>query len=88
MKVEASYITITELTSNINKCLKNISALNADLSSKLKTLGNSFQDEGYSVIQGYVNSSQAKVNAAVPDLKVVMNSLLEYARILKEAGKI
>lgn len=87
MSTEASYVTIRELTGNINGCLKKISSLNADLSSKLKTLGNTFQDEGYSVIQGYVSSSQAKVNEAVPDLKVVLESLVEYAGLLQESER-
>lgn len=86
-QIEASSKTIIELTKEINGCLKKISALNTDLSTHLKTLGNTFQDEGYAVIQGYVTSSQAKVNEAVPDLKTVMEKLIEYARLLQESEK-
>lgn len=85
MGIEASYKIILELTGNINTCLKKISTLNSDLSSKLNTLGNTFQDEGYSIIQGYIKSSQAKVDAAVPDLNVVMKTLIEYASKLQKA---
>lgn len=86
-QIKASSKSIIELTKGINGCIKRISLLNNDLSSHLKKLGNTFQDEGYAVIQGYVSSSQAKVNEAVPDLKVVMEKLVEYARLLQESEK-
>lgn len=86
-QIEASSRTIIELTKGINECIKKISSLNNDLSNQLKTLGNTFQDEGYAVIQGYVSNSQVKVNEAVPDLKVVMEKLVEYARLLQESEK-
>lgn len=86
-QIEASSRSIIELTKGISDCIKKISSLNNDLSTQLKTLGNTFQDEGYAVIQGYVTNSQNKVNEAVPDLKVVMEKLLEYARLLQESEK-
>lgn len=86
-QIEASSRTIIELTKSISECIKRISSLNNDLSSELKMLGNTFQDEGYAVIQGYVSGSQAKLNEAVPDLKVVMEKLVEYAYLLCESEK-
>ena len=86
-QIEASTRSIIQLTKGINECIKKISFLNKELSDQLKTLGNTFQDEGYAVIQGYVSSSQAKVNEAVPDLKVVMEKLIEYAHLLQESEK-
>lgn len=86
-QIEASSRSIIELTKGISECIKKISSLNNDLSTQLKTLGNTFQDEGYAVIQGYVTSSQTKVNEAVPDLKIVMEKLVEYARLLQESEK-
>ena len=86
-QIEASSKSIIELTKGISECLKKISSLNNNLSTQLKTLGNTFQDEGFAVIQGYVTSSQDKVNEAVPDLKVVMEKLVEYARLLQESEK-
>lgn len=86
-RIEASSRSIIELTKGISDCIKKISSLNNDLSTQLKTLGNTFQDEGYAVIQGYVTSSQNKMNEAVPDLKVVMEKLVEYARLLQESEK-
>ena len=86
-QIEASSRSIIELTKGISECLKKISSLNNNLSTQLKTLGNTFQDEGFAVIQGYVTSSQDKVNEAVPDLKVVMEKLVEYARLLQESEK-
>ncbi len=86
-QIEASSRSIIELTKGISDCIKKISSLNNDLSTQLKTLGNTFQDEGYAVIQGYVSNSQAKINEAVPDLKVVMEKLIEYARLLQESEK-
>lgn len=86
-QIEASSRSIIELAKGISDCIKKISSLNNDLSTRLKTLGNTFQDEGYAVIQGYVTSSQNKVNEAVPDLKVVMEKLVEYARLLQESEK-
>lgn len=86
-QIEASSRAIIELTKGINECIKKISSLNNELSSQLKTLGNTFQDEGYAVIQSYVSGSQAKVNEAVPDLKVVMEKLVEYAHLLRESEK-
>lgn len=86
-QIEASSRSIIELTKGISECIKKISSLNNDLSTHLKTLGNTFQDEGYAVIQGYVTSAQTKVNEAVPDLKVVMEKLVEYARLLQESEK-
>ena len=86
-QIEASSRSIIELTKGISECIKKISSLNNDLSTQFKTLGNTFQDEGYAVIQGYVTSSQTKVNEAVPDLRVIMEKLVEYARLLKESEK-
>lgn len=86
-QIEASSKSIIELTKGISNCIKKISSLNNDLSTQLKTLGNTFQDEGYVVIQGYVSNSQAKINEAVPDLKVVMEKLIEYAHLLQESEK-
>lgn len=86
-QIEASVKSIIELTKEISGYLKKISSLNHNLSTQLKTLGSTFQDEGYAVIQGYVASSQSKVNDAVPDFKVVMEKLIEYARLLRESEK-
>ena len=86
-QIKASSRSIIELTKGINECIKRISSLNNNLFTQLKVLGNTFQDEGYAVIQGYVTSSQTKVNEAVPDLKVVMEKLVEYARLLQESEK-
>ena len=82
-QINASARSILELTKNIGLCVKKISLLNNDLSTQLKTLGNTFQDDGYTVIQGYVTTAQARVEEELPDLKVVMEKLIEYARLLK-----
>lgn len=86
-QIEASSRSIIELAKGISECLKKISSLNNDLSAHFKTLGSTFQDEGYAVIKGYVTSSQAKMNEAIPDLTIVMNKLVEYARLLHESEK-
>lgn len=82
-QIEASSKTIIELTKGISECIKKITSLNSNLSDKLKVLGNTFQDDGFAVIQGYVSSSQTKVNEAVPDMKIVMEKLIEYAELIK-----
>lgn len=82
-QINASARSILELTKNIGLCVKKISLLNNDLSTQLKTLGNTFQDDGYTVIQSYVTTAQARVEEELPDLKVVMEKLIEYARLLK-----
>lgn len=55
-QIEASSRSIIELTKGISECLKKISSLNNDLSAHFKTLGSTFQDEGYAVIKGYKRS--------------------------------
>jgi hypothetical protein len=83
--VEASAGAIIDLTRNINNSIKQIHNLNDGLSSQLKTLGSTFQDEGYRTIQGYISKTQTKVNDAVPDLKIVMERLVEYAELIKKS---
>ena len=60
--VEASASAIIELTRDINNCIKKINNLGETLSSQLKTLGVSFQDEGYGAIQNYISKTQNKVD--------------------------
>ena len=83
--IDASAGAIIELTRNINTSIKRINGLGENLSSQLKTLGSTFQDEGYGTIQGYIAKTQTKVNEAVPDLKLVMERLLEYAELIKQS---
>ena len=85
--VEASASAIIELTRDINNCIKKINNLGETLSSQLKTLGVSFQDEGYGAIQNYISKTQNKEEDAVPDMKVVMERLLEYAKLIQESRK-
>ncbi len=84
-QINASSKAIIDLYNDIKTCILKINTLNEDLSAQLKALGNTFQDDGYSVIQCYVSSSQKKVDEALPDLRVVMMNLVEYARLLKES---
>lgn len=83
--VEASASAIIDLTRNINNCVRRINTLGDTLSSQLMTLGSTFQDEGYGTIQGYIARTQNKVTEAVPDLKLVMERLLEYAELIKQS---
>jgi len=84
-KVETSWKSILKLTEDILKCVKKIETLGKDLSSRLKTLGATFQDEGYVTIQGYIKKTQKKVDNSVPDLTKVKNALIEVAKLLKAA---
>lgn len=84
-QIAASSNSILELTKEINNCLKKILKLNSDLSSQLAKLGNTFQDEGYYVIHGYVTGAQNRVRETAPDLKIVMEKLLEYADLLRKS---
>lgn len=87
-QIKASSKSIIELIKGINDCIKKISSENEELSKQLKTLGNTFQDEGYAVIQCYVSIAQKKMNDAVPDLDIVTKKLFDYAKLLKESEKI
>lgn len=84
-QIEASSKAMIDLARDIRNSLKKITDLNQELSVRLQSLGTTFQDEGYAVIQRYVLSSQEKVSQAVPDLKHVMENIIEYARLLKES---
>lgn len=86
-QIEANPKVIIDLTKEIKSCLTKINNLNSELSTQLKSLGSTFQDEGYQVIQGYVSNSQAKFNEALPDMKIVMEKLIEYAQLLIESKK-
>jgi DNA anti-recombination protein RmuC len=89
MQVEASSSAIIALTHSINNSLKMINSYGESLSSQLKTLGNTFRDEGYLIIQEHIYKTQTKVNEAVPELDIVMKRLIEYAnRIKKSEGRI
>jgi uncharacterized protein YukE len=83
--IEASAKAIIDLTRDINNDIKKINMLGNELSSQLKTLGSTFRDEGYITIQSYIAKTQQKVNDAVPDLKTVMEKLIEYAELIKES---
>lgn len=82
---EASASAIIELTRGINNSIKQINSLGETLSSQLKTLGSTFQDEGYGTIQSYIAKTQNKITDAVPDLKTVMKKLIEYAELIKQS---
>jgi len=84
-KVEASAKAIIALTRSINKNIKQINTLGETLSSQLKTLGTTFQDEGFDIIQSYIAKTQKKVEEAVPDLKTVMDRLIEYAEHIRKS---
>ena len=83
--IEASAGAIIELLRDINKCIKQINGLGDTLSSQLKALGSSFQDDGYQTVQGYITKTQSKVSEAVPDMKTVMEHLAEYAELILES---
>lgn len=85
--IAASSKDILELTKSIGENIKKINSLNEDLSQKLDRLGETFQDEGYNIIQGYVANSQNKINDAIPDIRIIMEKLIEYAQLLKESEK-
>lgn len=83
--IEASATAIIELTRDINNSIKQINDLGNILSTQLNTLGSTFQDEGYGTIQGYIAKTQRKVNESVPDLKIVMERLVEYAELIRQS---
>jgi uncharacterized protein YukE len=83
--IEASPQAIIDLTGAIYNDIKKIDALGGELSSQLKTLGSTFRDEGYITIQSYVTKTQQKVHDAIPDLKMVMGKLNDYAELLIKA---
>ena len=83
--IEASATAIIDLTRDINNSIKQINNLGNILSTQLNTLGSTFQDEGYGTIQGYIAKTQRKVNEAVPDLKIVMERLVEYAELIRQS---
>ncbi|MDR1164421.1 MAG: hypothetical protein LBO66_00855 [Deltaproteobacteria bacterium] len=85
--VNASPEAVIELTKDINQCLKSLNALNEELTRNLRSLGTSFQDEGFLIIQNYIERTKQMVDQSVPDLGRVMNSLVEMARLLTEARK-
>jgi uncharacterized protein YukE len=87
-KIEASADAIIELTRGINNSVKQINNLSGTLSSQLRTLGSTFQDEGFLTIQGYISKTQKKVDEAVPDLETVMKKLIEYAELIKQSDGI
>ena len=86
--VEASSGAIIELTRDINNCIKNINNLCGTLSSQLKELERTFRDEGYQTIQRYISRTQKKVDDAVPDLKTVMERLIQYAELIKKSEAV
>jgi len=83
--IDASASAIIDLTRSINNSIKQINNLGETLSSQLKTLGTTFQDEGYGTVQGYIAKTQNKVNDSVPDLKTVMERLVEYAELIRQS---
>ena len=85
--VDVSASAIIELTRNINNSVKEINNLGNDIASDLKRLGTTFQDQGFVTIQGYISKTQKKVGEAVPDLKIVMKRLIEYAELVKSSTR-
>lgn len=83
--IETSAAELIQLTRNINNSIKLIKNLGETLSSQLGTLGVTFQDEGYATVQGYIAKTQSKVSETVPDLKIVMEKLLEYAELVQQS---
>ena len=83
--IEASEKAVMELTKEIVTCMKTVMTLNDDLSGQLGKLGNTFQDEGYGIIQDYIKKTQQKVPDAVPDLKAVVDKLTEYASLIRQS---
>lgn len=83
--IEASATAIIVLTHDIHNSIKQINNLGNILSAQLSTLGLTFQDEGYGTIQGYIAKTERKVDEAVPDLKIVMERLVEYAELIRQS---
>jgi len=81
-QVQASSGAIIDLTRDINNGIKEINNLGNDLGSHLKRLGTTFQDQGYLTIQSYISKTQKTVQDAIPDLKIILSKLAEYADLL------
>ena len=82
----ADYIQVRQLAENILKDDKKMIQLTADLSSKLRTLKASFQDDGIDEVETYVKGLTEKLNHAQEAFMIIANELIAYAQLLK-AGK-
>lgn len=76
---------VVELACNIGKGLKSVLVESEALDSKLKHLGISMQDEGFENVCCFVEISKSGIAAAMPDLEVLMNKLVEYADLLRQS---
>ncbi|HBN86464.1 MAG TPA: hypothetical protein DDZ89_21815 [Clostridiales bacterium] len=86
-QIDVSPQAIIELLRSINNNIKQINGLGETLSSGLKALGSTFQDDGYKTIQGYIAKTKNQVSEAVPDMKKVMENLAEYAQLVMDSRK-
>lgn len=73
---------VLDLVKGISSTLKEISENNSDMKQKLRTLGVTFQDEGFDKVCGMVANAETKLNEACPDLNMVIGGLTAYAEKL------
>ena len=83
--VESSPKAILELAKEITQGIKAIQSLNGEMESQLKSLGSSFQDEGFAEVTSYVAKSKSGIESAMPDLQTVITKMTEYAEHLERA---
>ena len=78
------YKQVQELATNILREDKQMIQLTADLSTKLKNLEISFQDDGIDEVKANVNSLTSKLNSAQDSFMTIANELIQYAALLKK----
>jgi uncharacterized protein YukE len=85
MSVSAAIQALLDLATNINDNVKQSNTLTETLDSQLKTLGSSFQDEGFTIIQNHIATTRKKIEEAQPALRDIIKKLHENAILLKKS---
>jgi uncharacterized protein YukE len=83
--VESSPRAILELAKSIAQGIKTIQTLNEEMESQLKSLGATFQDEGFGAVTSYVAKSKSGIENAMPDLQTIIVKLTQFAEQLQIA---
>jgi hypothetical protein len=84
--IKASSQVIIDLGRNIYANIRNVFNSSINLNNQLKTLGHTFQDEGFIRIQNYIKATEKQILGVEPELRMVETKLIEYAELIIKSG--
>ena len=83
--IHADADVLEQLADDVVSSVININNLNEELSQKLKRLSATFRDEGFGIVQGYIDRTKKTIEDAFPDLQLIARRLKERADAMRRS---